>query len=314
MNAPLTPDTFRQDVLRAYQQGRITLPRHLSDADMFALFDPDSFLEKDNRDSDGFQRYSGTLAGTNTRKVSDLATHVSEYYFRTPHARWLDLGAGIGVGAGEAYANNYEVDTLTRSPIAPRLRPRDTVFWLQNVAKHRLQLCTTATARRLYDTLQNTPDTELRIPMQDVLTLHNEFGVRYFQLLDHDFLHHQYIGDFPAEVRLPREEYDIIYESCGALFHQPVKSVRLAIQSTLGALKPTGTLCIDYVFRSFWKYYEEAVQQNPAWIAHLAEDNLLLTGREGPLGQLPHRSAWNRHRSREDLLAYLAAHAHVQTQ
>jgi hypothetical protein len=65
-------------------------------------------------------------------------------------------------------------------------------------------------------------------------------------------VHNQYIGKFPSEINLPKNNYHFIYENYGAIFYnflpngidEPMELARTSISSALSLLRRDGTMLI----------------------------------------------------------------------
>jgi hypothetical protein len=81
--------------------------------------------------------------------------------------------------------------------------------------------------------------------------LHEKNLLALFAVRASPFLHNQYIGRFPTEVRLPKAAYHFIYDNYGAIFHNfhentnaPIELAQASIAAALSLLRGDGTMLI----------------------------------------------------------------------
>jgi hypothetical protein len=160
------------------------------------------------------------LKYTNTRPLSFIARQILDLYRTELDVRFLELGPGAGVACATVnrLLPHAKIDTISLTPINPYLR-----FLWDNMYDH--------IADRFVR--ENCPS-------------------RFYASCCRPFVHNQYIGKFPGETRLQKDNYHFIYEDHGALFYnfhpngndESMELARASVSSALSLLRQDGTMLI----------------------------------------------------------------------
>jgi hypothetical protein len=160
------------------------------------------------------------LKYTNTRPLSFIARHILNSYRTEPDVRFLELGPGAGVACATVnrLLPHAKIDTVSLTPINPYLR-----FLWDN----------------MYDHI-----TDRFVREKDPLP--------FYSSCCRPFVRNQYIGKFPGELHLQKDNYHFIYEDHGAIFYnfQPNGNdesrelARASVSSALSLLRQDGTMLI----------------------------------------------------------------------
>src|SRR5437868_10913884 len=160
------------------------------------------------------------LKYTNTRPLSLVARSILNLYSNDPDVRFLELGPGAGVACATVNRlfPHAKIDTVSLTPINPYLR----FHW-------------------------DDMHVQIAEPFwqeASILPLYSPCAL--------PFVRNQYIGRFPDEVNLQKENYHLIYDNHGAIFYNfppngkdvSVKLARASVSSALSLLRPDGTMLI----------------------------------------------------------------------
>jgi hypothetical protein len=160
------------------------------------------------------------LKYTNTRPLSFIARHVLNLYRTGPDVRFLELGPGAGVACATVnrLLPHAKIDTVSLTPINPFLR-----FLWDNMYDH----------------------------IADRFAREN-YPLRFYSSCCRPFVRNQYIGTFPEEIHLQKDNYHFIYEDHGAIFYnfhpngnaESMELARASISSALSLLRQDGTMLI----------------------------------------------------------------------
>jgi len=159
------------------------------------------------------------LKHTNTRPLSFVARQLLGLYRDEPAARLLELGPGAGVACAtmNRLLPGAKIDTVSLTPLNPYL-----IFCRDSV----------------HDRIKQP-------------SLHEKGLLDLYAARASPFLHNQYIGRFPTEVRLPKAGYHFIYDNYGAIFHNfhgntnaPIELAQASIAAALSLLRGDGTMLI----------------------------------------------------------------------
>jgi SAM-dependent methyltransferase len=159
------------------------------------------------------------LKYTNTRPFPVVARRLLDLYSNSTDVRVLELGPGAGVAcaAMNRLLPGAKIDTVSLTPLNPYL-----IFCRDSV----------------HDRIKQP-------------SLHEKGLLDLYAARASPFLHNQYIGRFPTEVRLPRADYHFIYDNYGAIFHNfhentnaPIELAQASIAAALSLLRGDGTMLI----------------------------------------------------------------------
>jgi hypothetical protein len=160
------------------------------------------------------------LKYTNTRPLSFIARQILDLYRTELDVRFLELGPGAGVACATVnrLLPHAKIDTISLTPINPYLR-----FLWDN----------------MYDHMAG-PFVREKCPL------------RFYAPCCRPFVHNQYIGKFPGELRLQKDNYHFIYEDHGALFYnfhpngndESIEPARALVSSALSLLQQDGMMLI----------------------------------------------------------------------
>ena len=160
------------------------------------------------------------LKYTNTRPLSFIARQILNLYRTEPNVRFLELGPGAGVACTtiNRLLPHAKIDTVSLTPINPYLR-----FLWDNMYDH------------IADRFVREKD-----------------PLRLYSSCCRPFVSNQYIGRFPGQVHLQKENYHFIYEDHGALFYnfhpngndESMELARASVASALSLLRQDGTMLI----------------------------------------------------------------------
>jgi hypothetical protein len=160
------------------------------------------------------------LKYTNTRPLSFIARQILNLYRAEPDVRFLELGPGAGVACATVnrLLPHAKIDTISLTPINPYLR-----FLWDNMYDHMAE-----------------PLVREKSPS------------RFYASCCRPFVRNQYIGKFPGEIHLQKDNYHFIYEDHGALFYnfhpngndESMELARTSVSSALSLLRQDGTMLI----------------------------------------------------------------------
>jgi hypothetical protein len=160
------------------------------------------------------------LKYTNTRPLSFIARQILNLYRTELDVRFLELGPGAGVACATVnrLLPHAKIDTISLTPINPYLR-----FLWDN----------------MYDHI-----TEPLVREKSLL--------RFYSSCCRPFVGNQYIGTFPGEIHLQKDNYHFIYEDHGAIFYnfhldgneESMELARASVSSALSLLRQDGTMLI----------------------------------------------------------------------
>jgi hypothetical protein len=160
------------------------------------------------------------LKYTNTRPLSFIARQILDLYGSNPDFRFLELGPGAGVACATVNRlyPHAKIDTVSLTPLNPYLRFR----------------CD-----------------DLHYRIADPVS-HEKNALRFYDSCSPPFVRNQYIGKFPREVSLQKNDYHFIYENHGAIFYslhpnetgEPSELARSSIAAALSHLRCDGTMLI----------------------------------------------------------------------
>jgi len=160
------------------------------------------------------------LKYTNTRPLSFIARQVLNLYRNDSDIRILELGPGAGVACATVsrLLPDAKIDTISLTPLNPYLRFR----WDD-----------------MYDRIAEP-------------FLHEQRLLRFYSSCSLPFVRNQYIGKFPEEISLRKNNYHFIYENYGAIFYnfhpsgndEPTGLAQASISSALSLLRRDGTMLI----------------------------------------------------------------------
>jgi hypothetical protein len=203
---------YLQGIRRAEQDGLINYARENIDNRSLV---PDDYGHI--CDGDGA---SLLLKYTNTRPLSFIARQILDLYRTEPDVRFLELGPGAGVACATAnrLLPHAKIHTVSLTPINPYLR-----FLWDNMYDH------------ITDRFVREKDPS-----------------RFYSSCCRPFVSNQYIGKFPGDLHLQKDNYHFIYEDHGAIFYnfhpnQNDESMELAgasVSSALSLLRGDGTMLI----------------------------------------------------------------------
>jgi hypothetical protein len=180
----------------------------------------------------------------NSRHLSDVGKAAIDHYKDEEHLHFLELGAGAGVGAGEvSVKENATVDTAALCPTNPLHRLTKTnkeiyegiercfndLEW--DAVQERLvalsieEQCIVG-VKRLYFCIKENGAKSLLHPEYAVFTrvafalhaLFPELGI--FDSKEEPYIRNQYIGDFPNAVEIPSNQYQVIHDDRGPMWHE----------------------------------------------------------------------------------------------
>jgi hypothetical protein len=163
------------------------------------------------------------LKYTNTRPLSSIARQILNLYRNDSDARFLELGPGAGVACAtmNRLLPDVKIDTISLTPLNPYLR-----FRWDDVYDHITEITEPFFAEKRLSGLYSS----CSLP----------------------FVRSQYIGRFPIEIDLPKNNYHFIYENHGAIFYnfhpyvndERMELARTSISSALSLLRRDGTMLI----------------------------------------------------------------------
>jgi hypothetical protein len=205
-------DWYQQGIRRAEQDGLIHYARN-GIGGQVAVSDDYSHIGA----GDGAPL---SLKYTNTRSLSSIARQILSLYKNNADVRCLELGPGAGVACATAnrLLPDATIDTVSLTPLNPYLRFR----WDD-----------------IYDRIAEPFSQE-------------NCSSRFYSPCSPPFVRNQYIGRFPQEVSLRKNNYHFIYENHGAIFYnlhpngngEPMELARASISSALSLLRRDGTMLI----------------------------------------------------------------------
>jgi hypothetical protein len=209
---PERTNWYLQGIRRAEQDGLIDYARKNIDDRLVASDDHGHI-----RHGDGPPLL---LTYTNTRPLSFIARQILDLYRNDSDVRFLELGPGAGVACATVnrLLPDAKIDTISLTPLNPYLRFR-------------------------WDDMHD----RIAEPFSQEKCL-----LRFYSSCSLPFVHNQYIGKFPSEIDLPKENYHFIYENYGAIFYNflpngngaPMELAPTSISSALSLLRRDGTMLI----------------------------------------------------------------------
>jgi hypothetical protein len=209
---PHQSNWYLQGIRRAEQDGLIDYARKAIDSQPVVSDDYGHICH-----GDGTPRL---LKYTNTRPLSFIARQLLNLYRNDSGVRFLELGPGAGVACATVsrLLPDTRIDTISLTPLNPYLRFR----WDD-----------------IYDRITEP-------------FLHEKCLLRFYSPCSPPFVRNQYIGRFPNEISLRKENYHFIYENYGAIFYnfhpngidEPMELARASISSALSLLRRDGMMLI----------------------------------------------------------------------
>jgi hypothetical protein len=160
------------------------------------------------------------LKYTNTRPLSFIARQILDLYRTELDVRFLELGPGAGVACATVnrLLPDAKIDTISLTPINPYLR-----FLWDNMYDH------------------------ITVPF-----IREKGPLRFYSSCSRPFVRNQYIGKFPGELHLQKDNYHFIYEDHGPLFYnfhphgndESRELARASVSAALSLLREDGTMLI----------------------------------------------------------------------
>jgi hypothetical protein len=209
---PERTNWYLRGIRRAEQDGRIDYARKDIDNRLVVLDDHGHIHHGDGPPL--------LLTYTNTRPLSFIARQILDLYSNGSDVRFLELGPGAGVACATVnrLLPDAKIDTVSLTPLNPYLRFR----WDD-----------------MHERIAEPSSREKCL-------------LRFYRSCSLPFVHNQYIGRFPSEIELPKENYHFIYENYGAIFYNflpngngaPVELAPTSISAALSLLRRDGTMLI----------------------------------------------------------------------
>jgi hypothetical protein len=203
---------YQQGIRRAEQDGLIHYARK-NIGSQFAVADDHGHISHE----DGAPLL---LKYTNTRPLSFIARQILNLYSDNPDLRFLELGPGAGVACATVNRlyPHARIDTVSLTPLNPYLRFRSD---------------------------------DLHFHITEPIS-HEKCSLHFYDSCSPPFVRNQYIGKFPREISLRKDNYHFIYENHGAVFYslhpheigEPLELARSSISAALSLLRRDGTMLI----------------------------------------------------------------------
>ena len=234
----LSPENYIEGIRRAKEEGLIKY----HDADD-VLGPPDTYSHIPKHGVRGSFH-------TTTRHLNPVAKDLLNLTARK-RFRFLELGSGAGVAAGEVHKNhpNAHISTVALTPVNPYIRVMKHVREIREEVAKIME--NRKTARILQqkvrlatgEAITDFTPYKIAIDFEMAFMLHNEFRLKIFEILKKPFVQEQHIGFFPRDVALSPRSYDFAYDVCGPFLHG--NDSRECLMAAHHALRDDGALVFE---------------------------------------------------------------------
>lgn len=172
---------------------------------------------------------------------------------------WLELGHGQGVAASEASLHGMIVDSVGRSPLAPRIQPHLNLCMSEKQTRHTI-------GEAVYEARNN-----------------------FFTVIHKPFIRRQFIGDLADQDALPQRKYIVANDLFGPMHYSVRSKPKEVLVRVLDSLQDNGCLIIDPCMDvETWQKQLKA-NFDSTWRAiydpqdYVANGSLVIFGKENPV-------------------------------